>query len=185
MSLDFMEFLAGRITYEGLVHDVTHTQLRSATDQLFDPIQTAINGVTDVNVIFVARDPQSTEPKELGWTLSHAITHVTATLEETSALGAMLARGVQVTGSLYYETSWDNIQTVQQLLGRLNESRRMCNAFLTAWPDEPHLDTTVIRVRVPHLGPLNAIKIHVLGILHGYRHLDQIHEIVRQARKAQ
>lgn len=58
MSLDFAGFLAGRITYEDLVHDTTHAQLHTHTDELFGTTQTAINGVTDANVTFVARETQ-------------------------------------------------------------------------------------------------------------------------------
>lgn len=182
MSLDFAAFLAGQITYADLVHNATYANLRPLTDELFDTIQTVISDITDANVIFVARDPQSTEPGDLGWTLGHAIAHLTAILEDTAASAAMLARGVQVEGRLRYEIPWESIQTVQQLQERLKESHRMCNAFLDAWPDAPHLDITM--VRAPSFGSLNAIGVCVLGVMHGNRHLDQIREITRQGREA-
>jgi hypothetical protein len=56
----------------------------------------------------------------------------------------------------------------------------MCRAFLDVWPDSPHLDLTI--TRIPHIGPMNAIGYYLLGILHGQSHLDQLREIMRQAK---
>lgn len=54
----------------------------------------------------------------------------------------------------------------------------MCSAFLSAWPDAPHLDETV--APVPQLGPMNAVGLYALGLAHAQGHLDQLREIVRQ-----
>jgi hypothetical protein len=50
---------------------------------------------------------------------------------------------------------------------------------LSAWPDEPHLDT--VQSLVEFFGPQNAVGSHLLGLMHATMHFDQIDEIRRQA----
>ena len=73
------------------------------------------------------------------------------------------------------------MQTIEQVIHRLEESRRMRLAFLDAWPDEPHLDN-LWRKREDHYGALNAVGRTLLGLKHDSDHLGQISDIMQQAR---
>lgn len=186
VTLDFAAVRAGRLSYADLARDVDHARLRRETNELFDQVEAIAAGATDREVVFVPEDPEAndrasaSEEADLPWTLGHVVVHMTASWEEAAALGATLARGVPVEGRSRYETPWETIRTAAQVRDRLAESRRMCNAFLDAWPDAPHLDLTVTRIE--RLGPLNATGQHLLGLFHGDSHLDQLREILRQSR---
>ncbi len=182
MNIDFAALRSGKVSYADLVQGITHDDLRRFTDELFTNIQPILANAKDADVSFIARDPEAKESNEQGWSLSHVVAHFTATLEEAAAQAAMLARGVGVQERLRYEVPWDSIQTVKQLQARLAESQRMCNAFLAAWPDAPHMDVTVIRI--PAFGPMNAIGAYALGLGHAQSHLEQLREIMRQAEQA-
>jgi hypothetical protein len=178
-TLDLAAFGAGKISYADLTGELNFSDLRALTDELYTTIHAIISSSTDADVSFVPHDLAAKDTNEQGWTLSHVIAHLTATAEESAVTAALLAKGVTPEGRLRYETPWETLQTAQQVLSRLQESQRMCNAYLDAWPDAPQLDVTL--VRVPHFGPLNAIRMYVLGYLHGTSHIEQVREIMRQA----
>lgn len=178
MNINLEAVRAGQVSYADLMRNIRHADLYSMTDELFDTLESTFAKATDAAVLFEPRDPAASEKNEQGWTLSHIIAHLTATLEGTAAGAAMLARGVEVKERLRYETPWQNLSTVQMVQTRLRESRRMCRAFLDAWPDEPHLDVTV--TLMPLLGPMNAVGLYALGIAHGQGHLDQLRETLHQ-----
>ena len=56
----------------------------------------------------------------------------------------------------------------------------MILAMLASWPDRPHLDVTIESAS----GPRNAIARFLSGLSHADSHLEQVSEIVRQARGA-
>lgn len=201
------QVLEGKISYADVVRDVRLVDLRTKTEQIFDAVQSIIADATDTAVrlvpidheassgpetameIIAAKegrwmpsDPEVSEGVKLGWTLSHVIAHMTSILEDAMACAAMLARGVRLEGRLLYEVPWKSMTTAEPVHARVRESRRICLAFLDAWPDQPHLETTVIRI--PEIGPLNAIGIGMSGIFHGQMHLDQLREIIQQAKEA-
>ena len=178
MNLDLEAVFAGRVRYADVTRDLHYADLRSMTDELFDALASILDSATDAAVLFVPRDPAASDQSEQGWTISHIVAHLTATLEEAAASAAMFARGVQFEGRLRYEVPWETLSTLQMVRARLQESRRMCHAFLDAWPDEPHLD--VAMTLIPALGPMNAVGRYVLGIGHGQSHLDQLRETLRQ-----
>ena len=68
------------------------------------------------------------------------IAHVTASSEEGAAFSSLTARGIPASERPRYETPWRDITTVEQVIQRLEESRRMRHAYLDTWPDNPHLD---------------------------------------------
>jgi hypothetical protein len=196
--------LEGKTSYADVVRDVRPGELRIQTEQFFDAVQSLVDEATDTAVLLVPIDHQaSSEPEtaweiiaaregrwvpdhendwegvKRGWTLPQVIAHVTAILEDGMACAAMLARGVQLVGRLISEVPWESMTTASQVQARVRESRRICLALLDAWPDQPHLETTVIRI--PEIGPLNAIGIGMSGLFHGPMHLDQLREILRQA----
>ena len=197
--------LEGKTSYADIVRQLRPTDLRMKTEQFFDAVQSILAEATDAAVLWVPNDPHVSEEPEtameilaakegrwkpqtaseegkVGWTLSKVIAHVTAILEDGMACSAMLARGVQLDTRLLYEVPSSSMTTAEQVRERVRESRRVCLALLDAWPDQPHLETTVIRI--PEIGPLNAIGIAMSGLFHGPMHLDQLREILRQTEAA-
>jgi len=176
---DFASIAEGRQSYADLTATLDHPTLVSATTALIDVLASIIAGATDHAVTFVPRDPDLKEDAGEAYTLGHVIVHLTAGLEESAARGLTLARGVEGEGRSRYETPWETVKTAAQVHARLAESKRMTLAMLSAWPDAPHLDLSIITV--PHFGPMNAIGVHTLGLLHASSHLEQLREIMRQA----
>jgi len=156
-NIDFAAIRAGKVSYADLISHIGYKDLRPYTDEAFEAVRASISSATDAAVTFVPHDPQSKEDDERGWTLAHVITHLTAVLEAAAAVTSVLARGVQIESGLrlFYQTPWEEIQTVQQVQARLAESQRICNAYLDTWPEQPHLDLTI--TRSAFIGPTNAI----------------------------
>jgi DinB superfamily len=181
IPVDLAAVRAGKATYADQIKNISYQDLRTYIDEVFQTFQSTISSATDAEANFVARDPQATTGNEVGWTPGHVIAHMTATLEETAAIASVLARGVQIESGLRlrYETFWEEIRTAQQLQARLAESQRICNAYLDAWPEQPHLDVTI--TRIPFVGPTNAIGVCAMGIAHAQGHYEQLKEIMRQA----
>ena len=142
-------------------------------------MESALGDATEEDVAFVPHDPAAQDDNERGWTIAHIVAHLTATCEEGAVSASILARGATPEGRPRYEVPWETLTTLDQVRGRLAESRRMSNAYLAAWPDVPHLNHT--HVLIPRFGPLNAIARHAISLLHGQGHADQIAETVRQA----
>ena len=184
--IDFTPVKEGKLSYTDLTRNLTKTDLYRLTDEMIETMQAIIADAKDEDVDFVPQDPDANdtfgieEEKDLAWTLGHVIVHATASSEESAALAVTLARGLPVEGRSRYEVPWRTVHTVAQLRHRLAESRRMRRAFLDAWPDEPHLDTTY--TSYPRLGPINAVTRFVLGLSHDDSHIEQLREIMRQAR---
>lgn len=179
MIVDFEALRAGKISFADATSTLKHADLRRATDTLFADLESALAHATDATVVFVPRDAEATDGSEQGWSINHVIAHFTSTLEGAAAGAAMLARGVKFEGRLQYETPWETLTTIQSVKARLQESHRMCSAFLNAWPDEPHFDLTM--TLIPAFGPMNAIGLDALGIAHAQVHLEQVRDVVRQA----
>jgi len=180
MVFDTEAFRSGKASYADLVRDITHSDLYRFTDEYFSTIKPIVADVTDRATTFVPRDAALKDPGEQAYTLGHVIVHLTATLEESASIASVLARGIAFDGRLRYEVPWESIHTAQQIHERLKESWRMCRAYLDAWPDAPHLDITIMRI--PHFGPMNAVGMYMLGIMHGEAHIEQLREIMRQAK---
>jgi hypothetical protein len=109
------------------------------------------------------------------------IVHVTASAEEAAAIAAELARGVRYHGRSRSEVPWQTVTTIGQCKQRLEESRRMRLASLDMWPDQPQLDNTY---KYYGGNPVNAVVRFAYGLKHDDDHLDQIADIVSQARNA-
>ena len=187
--IDFTALHKGELTFADLVAPLTQQDLRGLTNEMVDTMRAAIIDIVDADVTFVPvdeaaddRDASDESEANIAWTLGHVIVHTTASSEEGAALGLVLARGLPVEGRSRYETPWETIHTAEQVVQRLEESRRMRLAMLDAWPDQPHLDN---RVRLwEEVGEVNAIGRFVIGLLHDDMHIDQIREVVRQAKAA-
>jgi hypothetical protein len=187
--LDFEAVRDKRITLAKLVTGLTRDDLRDLTNEMVNTLLELIAGCTDADVPFIPVDPQAHDPfakteeeVSLAWNLGHVVVHTTASAEESAALAAELARGVENHGRSRYETPWETVMTIAQCRRRLEESRRMRLASLAMWPDEPHLDN--VYEPWPGAPQVNAIGRFVLGLMHDDSHIDQVAEIVRQAQAA-
>lgn len=187
--LDFTPVRNKEMTYSELTAGLTVDDLRELANGMVDTVLEMIAGCTDEDVTFVPEDPEANdtfaareEDRDLAWTLGHVIVHITASAEESAALAAELARGVEYHGRSRSEVPWDTVTTLKQCRDRLEESRRMRLVSLDMWPDKPYLENTY-RPR-PESDPINAVTRFVLGLSHADSHLAQIREIIRQAKTA-
>jgi len=185
--LDFASVRNKELTLKDLVADLNLDDLRHLTNEMVDTIADLIEGCTDSDVVFVPSDPDAHDPYaednddvDLAWTLGHVVVHATASNEESAALAAELARGVEYHGRSRGEVPWQKVTTIDQCCRRLEESRRMCLASLDMWPDEPDLEN--FYQRSPESTKVNAVMRYAFGLMHADSHLAQLAEIVRQAK---
>jgi len=107
---------------------------------------------------------------------------VTASAEEAVTFSALLARSIAVGGRLRHERDWRLVSTPEEVLQRLEESRRICLAYLAAWPDVPDLKTTrIVPAEMKWPAP-NAFACCLLGLMHWHMHLSQMQNVAEQAR---
>ena len=187
--LDFAAVKEKQITFQELVADLGKEDLVRLTNEMVDKMLAQIEDCQDADVVMAPDDPAADDTfaansadAHLPWTLGHVIVHVTASSEESAALAAELARGVEMHGRSRSEVPWETVTTVAQCRHRLEESRRMRLASLDMWPEPPYLENKY--VPWPKLGEINAVGRFVLGLRHDWDHLNQIDDIVRQARAA-
>lgn len=172
--------------------NITREVLKQYSDESIDYLLTLLDGLTDADVVFdptdlEADDPYAVEGEEnIGWTFGHLIAHITASTEEGAAFSSLLARGIPAEERPRYETPWRDIITVAQVKQRLEESRRMRNAYLNTWPDTPLLDTyRIISERfTAKRGHMNAPAAFLFGLSHEVGHYDQIKAVRKQALSA-
>lgn len=169
--------------------DFTREDLIAISNEMLDTMRDLITDLPDSYVTFEPDDPNANDPYaadeadvDLAWTLGHVVLHATASGEENTARGAALARGVEVDWRSRYETPWQEVSTIQELLDRIEESRRIRTAYLNAWPDEPHYE--VLWKKSERWGDLDARGMVLVGLRHDQNHLPQIEEIIRQAKEA-
>lgn len=187
--IDFDPVFRGEQRALDLVTGLSPADLRRETTELISAILSLVTACGDADVVFVPRDPDANDAAaahasetNIPWTLGHVIVHVTAGCEETAFLGAELARGVPFHGRSRFEVPWEQVMTIAQVRERLEESQRMCLACLDIWPAQPNLDLTH---EVWPGGPVvNALGYHLIGTSHGFGHLPQLAEIIRQSRAA-
>lgn len=185
--LDFNPVRAKQQTMRELTAGLTVDDLRRLTNEMIDYQLQLIVESTDADVTADVPDPDANDtfagnPDEvnLAWNLGHLIVHTTASSEESAALAAELARGVQFHGRSRSEVPWSTVTTIAQCRARLEESRRMRLASLAMWPDAPDLANSY----EPYAGvaPYNAVARFVGGLSHDDSHLAQIERTVREAR---
>jgi hypothetical protein len=187
--LDFAAVRTRRTTITELASGLTKDDLRRLTNEMIDTVQHLIEGCTDADVVFTPIDTNAKDDfaatdaeKHIAWGLGHLVVHVTASSEESAFLAAEMARGVPNHGRSRYETLWETVTTIAQCRERLEESRRMRLATLDVWPDEPHVDITY--EPWPGAGARNCYAQFIGGMSHEHSHLEQIAEVVRQAKAA-
>ena len=163
--------------------------LRKVSDESIEHLFAMLDGLADADIANTPADPEADDPyavegeEKIGWTFGHLIAHVTASTEEAAAFSSLLARGVAASERPRYETPWRDITTVDLVRQRLDESRRMRNAYLETWPDSPFLDVhRVVSERLAgRFGNMNAPAAFLFGLSHEVGHYDQIEEVKRQA----
>jgi hypothetical protein len=186
--LDFQLVREKKITLQDLVKGLTRDDLRRELNEMYDEIQRRISNATDADVAFQPVDPNAHDmfAKEgeagLAWTLGHVIVHLTASMEESASLSQELARGVEFHGRSRWEVPFREVKTIAFCRARIEESRRMCLAALDMWPDAPHMENTY--VPAPGLLPHTPVSRFASGLKHASDHLEQISEILRQAKEA-
>ena len=188
--LDFTPVRNKEITFPELVKDLTVDNLRQLTNEMVTYQLSLITDCTDADVVFEPEDPEAhdayavnPDEEDLAWNLGHLIVHVTASSEEAAFLAAELARGVEYQQRRSRsEIHWTKIKTIEQCRHRLEESRRMRLASLELWPDKPYLDNTFTSERSGMV--INPVSHFVFGLSHDDAHLEQIKEVVRQAKAA-
>ncbi|GHO80801.1 hypothetical protein KSD_85720 [Ktedonobacter sp. SOSP1-85] len=178
-QFDFTALREGKTTYADMVAEVSYKDLQNYIELAFETVETILKDATDAAVNFVPNDPKATEDGERGWTISHIVAHLTAGFEENASVSSILARGLALEARLHAEAPWETLKTAEQVRARLNESRRMSLAYLSAWPDQPNLTTTI--TRIPAFGPMNAIGVGMLGFFHAQMHYEQLRETLNQA----
>jgi len=168
---------------------LTLDDLRAELHEMLDAFEEMIKDCVDEDVVFQPQDPQAYDPDaarsedvHLAWTLAHVIVHLTASAEEKAFLSAEMARGVLLHGRSRYEVPWQEVTTIAECRQRLAESRRICLACLDVWPDEPHYENK----KIPWKGypRVDARGFFILGLNHAADHLEQVRDIVRQAKAA-
>ena len=168
---------------------LTPDDLRAWTNKMIDEELALIADCTDADVVFEPVDPAANDTfaatqdeVNIAWTLGHLVVHATASSEEAAFLAAELARGVEYHGRSRSEVHWTTVTTIEQCRHRLEESRRMRLASLDLWPDEPYYDNAYA---AREGAPLNNCTRRFLGGLrHDNSHLDQIAEVIHQAKAA-
>lgn len=185
--LDFTPVRNREKTMRQLADGLSVGDLRQLTNEMIDTMLSYIADSTDEDVQAPIVDPEANDtfasnPDEVGlsWTLGHVIVHTTASAEESAALAAELARGVEFHGRSRSELPWDTISTIEQCRARLEESRRMRLASLDMWPSQPNLENAY----EPYAGrgSYNALARFVGGLSHDDAHLAQIERLAREAR---
>ena len=187
--LDFQSIRDKKARLQELVEGLTGDDLRRELNEMYDEVLRLTNDCTNAHVTFEPKDDKADDPyavegeETIAWTLGHVIVHITASMEESAALAAELARGVEYHGRSRWEVPWREVTTIAECRARLEESRRMCLASLGMWPEPPHMDNTYTPAAQGAL-PHTCISRFASGLKHASDHLEQIADIVRQADEA-
>lgn len=186
--IDFTPITEKKINWTRFAAQFTRQDLIKQTNQLTDHILKLIAEATDADVVFDPHDPEAYDPyaetaeeEYIGWTVGHIIVHLTASNEESAFLAAELARGVEIEyRRSRWEVPWETITTIEQCRHRLEESRRMLLASLEMWPDTPDLENFY---KTPQGLKVTALVRFLLGQNHAASHLEQIQDVLRQAKQ--
>ena len=189
--IDFSPMRDGELSYLEYAarENIGPAELEAHSDESIDHLLSLLEGLNDADIVFDPEDPAADDPyavvgeEHIGWNFGHLIAHVTASSEEGAALSSLLARGVPASERPRYETPWRDIKSVAQVRQRLEESRRMRNAYLQTWPDQPLLDVhrDVSERFTARFGAMNAPAAFLFGLSHEAGHYEQIEEVRRQA----
>jgi hypothetical protein len=191
VKIDFSPVNRGDMFLIDFVHQFTLDDLRAMTHHSINTMLEIVAGLDDAQLTFIPDDPDAHDPyatteeeKHVGWSLAHIVAHVTASSEEGAATSSLLARGVTTSERPRYETPWRDLKTREQVVQRLEESRRIRLAYLDTWPDQPFLD--VYRDVSPRftekVGLMNAPAAFMFGLKHEIDHHEQMRDVAAQLR---
>ena len=168
--------------------------LKAATNESIDTLLKIVRSLSDIQVTFLPYDPEADDPyakpgeEKIGWSIAHLVVHVTASSEEWATYSSFLARGISYPAEprLRHETEWKTVTTTAQCIQRLEESRRIRLSYLSAWPDNPDLETKrELSPRfIERFGQFNAAACFLFGLKHELGHYAQFREVARQAKVA-
>ncbi len=184
--LDYQSVREKKATIQDLVKGLTKDDLRRELDEMVGEIHRRIADATDADIVFQPNDPKANDPfakegeAEPAWTLGYVIVHLTASMEEAASISQELARGVEYHGRSRWEVPFREAKTIALCRARLAESGRMCSASLDMWPEPPHMDNTY--AAAPGALPHTPVSRFASGLKHASDHLEQISEIMRQAK---
>ena len=192
MLIDFSPVRADGVKLLDFAQRFTFHDLRLAVNGYMNTTLDLLADCDDAMLVFEPHDPEAHDPfapeaeQHIGWNLAHLVLHVTASLEEGAAFCSVLGRGVPIGGRLRYEPDWRTYTTRTQVIGRLEESRRMCVAYLDTLPEPPHLDVyrELPEQLLAFFGRLNAPANLLLGLLHWDDHLPQMRDAKAKAQAA-
>jgi hypothetical protein len=188
MLIDFQPVLTREKSLYDLANAYSYADLCSALNSYVDHMIRMIQYLSDDQATFIPTDPEADDPyalteedRHIGWSLVHLVMHVTASAEEAAAFSSILARGIAIGGRLRSERDWRQVTTCGGAMSRLEECRRMCLAYLAAWPDQA--DLTTVRIMPENMSWMkpNAQVSFLFGLMHWHKHLDQFQEVARQA----
>lgn len=185
--IDYTPAREKQISWPEFASQFSKQDLIDEINWLTDTILEIIAECRDADVVFAPHDPDAHDPyaanpedEDLGWNLGHVVAHLSASNEEAAFIGAELARGIRMgMRRSRYEVAWESITSIEQVRRRLNESRRMVLGALDMWPDHPHLENSYQTRKGLIITPMVRV---LFGFSHAETHLDQIREIVRQAK---
>ncbi len=193
MPIDFRGLTLNGAEPVEFAKQFTLSDLKSSVNDYLNMIRDMVKDLTDAQLTFEpvdqdANDPyaKTTQEVNMAWSVAHLVLHVTASLEEGAAISSILARGIPVEARSRYEPDWQLVTRRSQVLQRIEESRRICLAYLEAWPDEPHLD---VYRKFPEGSRfaemlMNAPASYLFSLKHLDGHLDQFRRTIQQASEA-
>ncbi len=191
MLIDFQPVFDRTQTLGELAAGYGRADLGAALDRYVDFTREVINGVTDAQAAWIPVDQAADDPhaaseadRHAGWSLIHLVMHVTASAEEAAAFSSILARGIAISGRLRSERDWQQVTGCRETVGRLEECRRICHGYLSAWPDSPDLATVRIMPDTMAWMKPNAAVSFLAGLLHWQRHVEQLRRVADEARAA-
>lgn len=188
--IDFTPIHEKQINWTRFSMQFSKQDLIDQTNEMTDHLLSLTADATDADVVFTPFDPEAHDPyaedlevEDIAWNLGHVIVHLTASNEESAFLAAELARGVQIEPHRSrWEVDWETVTTIEQCRHRLEESRRMLLGSLAMWPDDAHTENFYKTEKGLKITP--AVRF-LLGQNHTVSHLEQIKEIMRQAKAVQ
>ena len=179
--IDFSPMQQGIDQIETVQARIGREDVKETINAYYDFLLDVVRPMTDPQVCHEPRDEKA--ENGVGWNVAHLVLHVTASNEEGSTVASLLARGIVRDGRFRHERDWQEVTTTEAILQRIQESRRICLAYLDAWPDHPALD---VYRWMPEGSRMSHLRINALGTIafslwHAFDHQQQIREAARQA----
>src|SRR5262245_25882984 len=117
--LDFQPVREKQIALQDLVKGLDKNDLRRELNEMYGEVERLIADCKDAHVTFQPTDEKADDPyaiegeENISWTLGHVLVHLTASMEESAALAAELARGVTFHGRSRWEVPWREVTTIE------------------------------------------------------------------------